>query len=58
MLFVIHIADINLVSRTEGDIIVVNGKEYVKLTKFDVSPTFGDVKVHATGLFPDQELSK
>lgn len=50
-------ADINLVSRTEGDIVSVNGKEYVKLTKFDVSPQFGDLKVFATGLFPDPELS-
>lgn len=45
-------------SRTEGDIIEVNGKEYVKLTKFDVTPQFGDLKVYATGLFPDPELSK
>lgn len=53
----IQIADINLVSRTEGDIVTVDGKEYVKLTKFDVSPQFGDLKVFATGLFPDPELS-
>lgn len=52
-----QLADINVVSRTEGDIVTVNGKEYVKLTKFDVSPQFGDLKVFATGLFPDEELS-
>lgn len=51
------LADINLVARTEGDIITVDGKEYVKLTRFEVSPQFGDVKVYATGLFPDPELS-
>lgn len=45
-------------SRTEGDIIAVNGVEHVKLTRFDVSPQFGDLKVFATGLFPDPELSK
>lgn len=50
-------ADITVVTRTEGDIITVNGKEYLKLTKFDCSPQFGDLKVNATGLFPDPELS-
>lgn len=45
-------------SKTEGDIVTVNGKEYVKLTRFDVSPQFGDLKVFATGIFPDPELSK
>lgn len=54
----VRIADINMVARTEGDIIEVNGKEYVKLTRFDVTPQFGDLKVFATGLFPDPELSK
>lgn len=57
-LIFILLADINLVSRTEGDIITVDGKEYLKLTRFDVSPQFGDLKVFATGLFPDPELSK
>lgn len=45
-------------TKTEGDIINVDGKEYVKLTRFDFSPQFGDLKVFATGLFPDPELSK
>lgn len=45
-------------ARTEGDIIEVDGKEYVKITRFDVSPQFGDLKVFATGLFPDPELCK
>ncbi|XP_031616969.1 uncharacterized protein LOC116336905 [Contarinia nasturtii] len=56
--FNVTATDISLVSRTEGDIIEVNGKEYVKITKFDVSPQFGDLKVFATGLFPDPELNR
>jgi len=46
------------VARTEGDIITVNGKEYLKLTKFDFIPHFGSLKVYATGLFPDPELNR
>lgn len=56
--FNVTATDINLVSKTEGDIITVDGKEYVKLTRFDVSPQFGDLKVFATGLFPDPELNR
>lgn len=55
--FLTKIEDVNIVSRTEGDIITVDGVEYINMTKFDVSPTFGDLKVYATGIFPDPELS-
>lgn len=58
VLFAPKLADINVVSRTEGQIVTANGKEYVKLTHFDVDPQFGDLKIFATGLFPDPELSK
>lgn len=53
-----HVANTTAIARTEGDIITVNGKEYVKLTKFEIIPQFGSLKVFATGLFPDPELSK
>jgi len=56
--FNVTATDVNIVSKTEGDIITVDGKEYVKLTRFDVSPQFGDLKVFATGIFPDPELNR
>lgn len=42
----------------EGDIITVNGIEYFNQTKFDFTPKFGNLKVFATGIFPDPELSE
>lgn len=57
ILFSFVSADINVVSRTEGDIITVGGKEYLKFSKFEAKPQFGDLKVFSTGLFPDPELS-
>lgn len=45
-------------ARTEGDILTKDGVEYVNMTKFDVTPTFGKMKIYATGIFPDPELSE
>jgi len=56
--FNVTATDVNLTSKTEGKIITVNGKEYVNLTRFDVTPRFGDLKVFATGIFPDPELNR
>lgn len=45
-------------ARTEADIITMNGVEYVNMTKFDITPTFGKMKIYATGIIPDPELSE
>lgn len=51
-------ANVNVISRTEGDIVTINGKEHMKMTKVDFEPTFGKMKIYASGMLPDPELSK
>lgn len=51
--------DVTIVSRSTGvfeqhD----NGEIYLRLTSFDVEPTIKQMKIFATGLLPDPELSK
>lgn len=43
--------------RVNGDFITIHGEEYAKVTRFDVSPQVGDIKVLGTGLLPDPQAS-
>ena len=40
-----------------GAIAERSGEKYMKINKFDMTPTVGDMKVFATGLLPDPVLS-
>ncbi|XP_058447268.1 putative beta-carotene-binding protein [Malaya genurostris] len=35
-----------------------NGEQYMLIDKFDMSPNVGDMKIYATGLFPDPGLNQ
>lgn len=40
-----------------GKTVERNGEKYMLVDKFDMTPEVGDMKVYATGLFPDPGLS-
>lgn len=35
-----------------------NGERYLRLNKFDADPNIGNMKIYATGIFPDPELNR
>lgn len=41
-----------------GKVTERNGEEYLQIESFDMSPEVGDMKIYATGLFPDPELNQ
>lgn len=46
-------------SRMTGVFVEKDGKQFLKLTNLDISPTVnGDTKIYVTGILPDPELSK
>ena len=42
----------------KGSVVNVDGEDYMKMNFFDMVPTVGEMKISATGLFPDPQLSK
>lgn len=53
------IADINVLTKVAGIFEERNGEVYLRVKRFDMAPTsIGSMKVHFSGLFPDEELSK
>lgn len=42
----------------KGKLQNINGEDYMVITTFDVLPELRDMKISATGLFPNEELSK
>lgn len=44
--------------KVKGSIVTVDGEDYMKMNFFDMIPTVGEMKISATGLFPDAQLSK
>lgn len=42
----------------KGKLTKINGEEYMVINQFDVLPDVRDMKISATGLFPNEELSK
>lgn len=52
------LANVTTTWKISGRSIQRNGETYVLIDKFDMSPEVGDMKIYATGLFPDPGLSK
>lgn len=50
--------DISTTNKMEGVFEDRNGERYLRLTAFDAFPNVRSMKIFATGIFPDAELSK
>lgn len=50
--------DIETTWKFSGKTVERNGEIYMKMERFDMEPEVGKMKVFATGLFPDEELSR
>lgn len=44
--------------KVKGSMVNIDGEDYMKMNAFDMIPTVGEMKVSATGLLPDPQLSK
>ncbi|CAO1354082.1 unnamed protein product [Diamesa hyperborea] len=44
--------------KIKGSIVTVDGEDYIKMNFFDMIPTVGEMKISATGLFPDAQLNQ
>ena len=44
--------------QVKGSVITLDGEDYMKMNSFDMVPTVGEMKISATGLLPDPQLSK
>ncbi|CAO1325915.1 unnamed protein product [Diamesa serratosioi] len=44
--------------KLKGSVVSVDGEDYMKMSSFDSVPTVGEMKVSATGLFPDPQLNQ
>jgi hypothetical protein len=53
----VSIYDITAKWTIKGKLEKVNGEEYMNIYQFDVLPEARDMKMSASGLFPDEELS-
>lgn len=51
-------ADTTVKTRTVGKFEINNGQKHLRLSRFDWDPIIGNMKVYATGILPDPELSK
>lgn len=54
----ISMTDVAAVWKMKGNLVKVNGEEYMKITNFDMVPTVGDMKIAASGIFPNPDMSK
>lgn len=54
----ISMTEVATVWKMKGNLVKVNGEEYMKITNFDMVPTVGDMKIAASGIFPDPDMSK
>ena len=52
------IADVVITSRPEGELYDSNGHTFLKLNKFGVDMDVGNMRIYATGLFPDAAMSR
>ncbi|XP_075149768.1 uncharacterized protein LOC142223803 [Haematobia irritans] len=51
------ITDIDALIVSEGELYEKDGHNYVRITKFSIDPTIGNMKLSATGLVPDKNLN-
>lgn len=54
----ISMTEVATVWKIKGNLFNVNGDDYMKITNFDMVPTVGDMKIAASGIFPDPDMSK
>ncbi|XP_075149769.1 protein takeout-like [Haematobia irritans] len=50
-------SDIEAIIESEGELYERDGRTYVRVTKFNIDPTIGNMRVSATGLLPDKTLN-
>ncbi|XP_073823047.1 protein takeout-like [Musca autumnalis] len=55
--FNVTISNINAKTETEGELYERDGHTYLRITKFNIDPTLGDMHVYATGLVADKALN-
>uniref|UniRef100_T1PH85 Hemolymph juvenile hormone binding protein (JHBP) n=1 Tax=Musca domestica TaxID=7370 RepID=T1PH85_MUSDO len=56
-IFNVTITDISAKTETEAELYERDGHSYMRITKFNIDPTLGDMHVYATGLVPDKALN-
>lgn len=56
--FNITFTDVTTTWQMSGKTVERNGEKYMLVDKFDMTPEVGDMKVYATGLFPDPGLNQ
>jgi len=57
--FNISASDITVITKVAGTFEERDGEQYLRVKKFDMAPSsIGNMKVHFTGLFPDEELTR
>ncbi|XP_055382002.1 uncharacterized protein LOC129612437 [Condylostylus longicornis] len=55
--FNLTLSEVSVTTKTSGDFELINGNKHLVLKNFDVEPEIGDLKVFATGLFPDPAIN-
>lgn len=50
--------DVSFRTRTLGELYERDGHTYVRLTKLEIEPKVGDMRIYASGLVPDPALSE
>ncbi|XP_058818965.1 putative beta-carotene-binding protein [Topomyia yanbarensis] len=56
--FNVTTTDVSTTWKISGRTVDRNGEQYMLIDKFDMSPEVGDMKIYATGLFPDPGLNQ
>jgi hypothetical protein len=56
--FNISFTDVTTTWKMSGNLAAINGDEYMKIENFDMAPKVGNMKIYATGLFPDPQISE
>lgn len=55
--FNLTMTDIDAIGMPEGEWYERDGQRYIRLTKFNIEPTLGNMRFYATGLMPDPLLN-
>lgn len=59
IIFPLHTpVDVSFRTRTLGELYERDGHTYVRLTKLEIEPKVGDMRIYANGLVPDPALSE
>ncbi|XP_065356923.1 protein takeout-like [Calliphora vicina] len=55
--FNLTMTDIDVIAQPEAELYERDGHKYMRITKFNIEPTLGNMKFYATGLVPDAILN-